>query len=96
LGDPQPGFCEQFSLGSLEDGVHLRASSSNLEIGISPCQTAERTLLTKEVGQGDVGAVRIVVPCNVARVKKVGPVDYRCAYTQQQFGWLNSVHRLLG
>ena len=95
LGGPQPGFWEQFRLGCLGERVHLRASNSNLGTGVKLCSVAGPALLTKEVGQADVSAVRIVVPWNVNIVKRVA-VGYRYAYTQQRFGWLHSGHHLLG
>jgi len=62
LGVPQPGFCGRFSLGGFSEKVHLRASNSNLEIGVNPRQAARSVLLTEEVGQVNVCTVRIVVP----------------------------------
>jgi len=65
LGDPQPGFCERFSLGCLGERVHLRASNNNLEMDVKPSRAIGRALLTEKVGQVNVGTVCIVVPWNV-------------------------------
>ena len=62
---------------------------------ISPRRATRPALLTEELGQIDVGTIRIVVPCNVTGVKRAGIISYRHAYIQQQFGWFHSGHHLL-
>ena len=96
LGVPQPGFCERFSLGGLDEKVHLHASNSNLEIVVSPRQATRPVLLTEEVGQVNVCTVRIVVPWSATGIKRVGVEGYRCAYIQQQSCWFYSGHHLFG
>lgn len=77
-------------------GFNLRASSSSLETGVNPRQVIRPVLLTKEVGQVNVGTVGVVVPCDVVEGKRIGVAGYRWTYTQQQSGLFHSGRHLFG